>query len=67
MEEGFDVSIKENVLEFPDEIFQKLENEIVYLPAEQTKVGLNDKKYAISRSIMAFGKSVYAIHFEDLL
>lgn len=62
MEEGFDVTIKENVLEFPDEIFQKLENEIEYLPAEQTKVDLK----AISRSIVAFGESGLRYSFRGL-
>lgn len=66
MEDGFDVSIKENVLEFPDETFEKLENEIAYLPAEQTKVGVNDKKYAISRNIVAFGESGLRYSFQGL-
>lgn len=56
----------ENVCQFHEDIFQKLEREIVYLPEEECKISVKGKVCALPRKIAAFGDSDLAYTFSGL-
>ena len=66
MEDGFNISLQENVFASPEEIFEKLEREIVYLPEELSRINIKNKSYPISRKIAAFGEPGLSYTFSGL-
>lgn len=66
MEDGLNVVLREDVFAFPEDIFQRLENEIDYLPVEQCKIRVKDKEYPIPRQIVAFGDQDLSCTFSGL-
>lgn len=66
MDYGLNISTYENVFSSPEEIFQKLEREIVYLPDEEARIHIKNKSYRVPRQIAAFGDSDLKYTFSGL-
>lgn len=66
MEDGLNLVIQENVFASPEEIFERLEKEIVYLPEDQCHIKIKGKSYPISRKIVAYGDPDLSYTFSGL-
>ncbi|KMQ82643.1 alpha-ketoglutarate-dependent dioxygenase alkb-like protein [Lasius niger] len=64
--ENFNIELFDNVFDCPEEIFQRLETEIQYLPAEQTQVRIRGKTLPIPRQQVAFGEPNLTYTFSGL-
>ena len=60
------IEFYENVFETPANLFQRLEEEVVYMPAENCKVIVRGKEYAVSRQIAAYGDDNMSYRFSGL-
>lgn len=66
MEDGLNLVIRDNVFASPEEIFERLEREIVYLSDEHCQIRIKNKNYPISRKIVAFGDPDTSYTFSGL-
>lgn len=64
--DGLNVTIFENMLMNPDEVFTKLQEEIQYLPYEEACVCIRGIKYPVPRQITAYGDSNLSYTFSGL-
>ena len=60
------IEMYENVFAVSADLFQRLEDEVVYLPAEKSKVTVRGKEYAVSRQIAAYGDDNLTYCFSGL-
>lgn len=66
MENELNVDIYENVFAASDEIFQRLEKEIVYLPPDKSQICFRGKRLPVPRQIAAYGELGVSYSFSGL-
>lgn len=64
MDGGLNLTIYKDAFDAPEKIFQRLENEIVYLPEEHCRI--KSKSFSISRKIVAYGDPNISYTFSGL-